>query len=301
MSDRDRSPGDMSDRDRSASDMSRETLGRMVTRLYPVDIRERSGDEMVGTLLDAGDASRLAHARQLGSLLRSGLSARARSELSRPLARIAASALGWVAVMSAMSVLVATVGVRLRWDDSPGSSADTLLYCYILPALILTSFTLRHSRITGVLGLVWLGVFLRQHPTLPFGIFYEAVPLQAAGFALLLLKPRTTLNAGRLLWVLPALVWLAYQVTLLGQLSGVGRITPVLAALVLLPWAPSLTLGIAVSWALTAIYYLNVAQIVPSDPHLVVVAIEFLVGVPLSLIAAYFTRRAAAREAPRTS
>jgi hypothetical protein len=102
---------------------------------------------------------------------------------------------------------------------------------------------------------------------LPLGGFFESIPLQAFGFALLAIKPRKPLPAGRFLWPAPAIVWLLYQVTLLGQQSGVGKTTPFLAALLLLPWAPSLALGTAITWALTAIYYLNLYQIVPTAPH----------------------------------
>jgi hypothetical protein len=83
-------------------------------------------------------------------------------------------------------------------------------------------------------------------------------------------------------------------VTLLGQLSGLGRTTPFLASLLLLPWAPSLALGTAITWALTAIYYLQVYEIVPTAPHLWW-AIEPLAGVPLALTVAAITRTAATR------
>jgi hypothetical protein len=275
--------------------MRREAIGRTVVRLYPKDIRESAGDEFVGTLLDAGDASRGAYVRQLVSLVRSGLAARARSELRQPLGRIAASTLCWVAVMSAMSQLVSVIGIRLRWGDTPGSDTETLLYCYIVPALILVLFTLRRNRTTGILGLAWLAIFLHQHSMLPLSGFFESVPLQAAGFALLAIKPRKPLPAGRFLWPAPAIVWLVYQVTLLGQLSGVGKTTPFLVAVLILPWAPSLALGTAITWALTAIYYLNLYQVVPAAPHLLVEAIELLAGVPLALIVAAIARTAATR------
>ncbi len=276
--------------------MSRAAIGRTVVRIYPNDIREASGEELLGTLLDASDGSRGGYVRQLVSLVRSGLSARARSELSQPLLRIAASTLCWVAVMSVMFGLVQTVGIGLRWGGSPGSGTQTLLHSYIIPALILVLFTLRRNRTTGILGLAWIAIFLHQASLLPLGGFFEIIPLQAAGFALLAIKPREPLPAGRFLWPAPAVVWLIYQVTLLGQLSGVGKVTPVLAALVFLPWAPSLALGTAITWALTAIYYLNLYQSVPFfAPHLLVEAIEFLAGVPLALTVVWITRRAAIR------
>jgi hypothetical protein len=275
--------------------MSRAAIGRTVVRLYPTDVRERAGGELVGTLLDASDASRGAYARQLVSLVRSGLSARARSELRQPLGRITVSTLCWVAVMSAMSQLVTVIGIRLYWGDTPGSSTDTILYSYIIPALILVLFTLGRNRTTGILGLAWLAIFLHQHSMLSLTGFVETVPLQAAGFALLAIKPRKSLPAGRFLWLAPAIVWLVYWVTLLGQQSGVGKMTPVLAALLLLPWAPSLALGTAITWALTAIYYFSVYHILPTVPHLLVEAIELLAGIPLALIVASIARTAATR------
>jgi hypothetical protein len=273
----------------------RHAIGRTVVRLYPTDIRESAGNELVGTLLDASDESRSAYVRQLISLVRSGLLARARSELRQPLARIAAGTLCCVAVMTVMYESVEGIGITLRWGGTWGGSTETLLYSYIIPALILVLFTLRRNRITGILGLAWLAIFLHQHPLLPLSVFLETIPLQAAGFALLAIKPRERLPAGRFLWPVPAIVWLLYQVTLLGQLSGVGRTTPILAALLLLPWAPSLALGTAITWALTGIYYLNLYQIVPSAPHLLVEALELLAGVPLTLIIASIGRRAATR------
>jgi len=275
--------------------MSRAQIGRMVVRVYPKDIRDSTGEELLGTLLDAGDDLLRDFGRQLVSLLRSGLLTRARSELSQPLLRIVTSTLCWVAVMSVMFELVQTVGIGLRWGGSPGSDTQTLLYSYIIPALILVLFTLRRHRTTGILGLAWLAIFLHQHSMLPLSGFVEFIPLQAAGFALLAIKPREPLLGGRFLWPVPAIVWMLYQVTLLGQLSGVGRITPVLAALVLLPWAPSLALGTAITWALTAIYYFSLYQTVPTFPHLLVEAIELMAGVPVALTVAWTTRRAARR------
>jgi hypothetical protein len=201
--------------------------------------------------------------------------------------------------MSTMYESVQGIGITLRWNGTWGGATETLLYGYILPGLILALFTLRRNRTTGILGLAWLAIFLHQHPMLPQSAFFETIPLQAGGFALLAIKPREPLPAGRFLWPAPAIVWLLYQVTLLGQLSGVGKTTPFLAALLLLPWAPSLALGTAITWALTAIYYLNLYQIAPAAPHLLVEALELLAGVPLALIIAAMGRRAATRAEPR--
>ena len=272
--------------------MSREAIGRAAVRLYPAAVRESRGSELVGTLLDAGDASWRAYLGQLGSLVRSGLLARARLELTRPLAEIGASTLCWIAVMSVVWQLVTVVGIELRWGGGPGSGTETDLYSYILPVSILVLFTLGRHRTTGVLGLGWVAIFLHQHPMLPSSGFIADVPLQAAGFAMLAIRPRAARSAGRLLWLVPAVVFLVYQVTLLGQLSGVGRTTPVLVALLLLPWAPSLALGTAITWGLTGLFYLSMYQALPTYSHLLVEAIELLATVPLAL-AGIATARAA--------
>jgi hypothetical protein len=274
--------------------MSRAGIGKLVVRLYPQDTREQAGNELIGTLLDAGEASRLAFVLQALSVVKSGVWARARVELSRSLWQIAASTLCWVAVMSAMSLLVQTVGIRLRWGDTPGSDPWTVIYNYILPPLILVMFTLRRHRTTGIIGLVWVTIYLYQHPMLPTAFFLGSVPLPAAGFALLVARPRAPLFAGRFLWPAIAGVWLLYQVTLLGQLSGVGKITPVLAALMLLPWAPSLALGTAIAWASTAVYYLSTYQQL-NYPHFLVESIELSIGVPIALLILSIARRTAAR------
>lgn len=144
-----------------------------------------------------------------------------------------------------------------------------------------------------------MAIFLCQHSRLAALGFFETIPLQAAGFALLAIKPLKPLPAGRFLWPAPAIVWLLYQLTLLGQLSGVGKTTPVLAAILVLPWAPSLALGTAITWALTALYYLNLYQIAPRDPHFLLEAIELLICVPLALIVTTIARTAATRAEPR--
>jgi hypothetical protein len=271
--------------------MNREAIGRSVVRLYPENIRQNTGGELVGTLLDAGDVSASAYLRQLISLVRSGLWARAKVELARPLGQTVLTAVCWVAVLDAMNGLVTTVGVGLRWGGSAGSSPDSIAYGYVLPVLILVLFTLRKNRIVGVLGLVWLAIYVDQHQQMATVTFLKMMPVQAAGFVLLIARPDKPLPAGRFLWPIPALVLLIYQVTLLGQLSGVGQVTPVLATLVLLPWAPALALGMALDGGLSAIYYLNLHHIVGNDPHLLVEAAEFAAGIPIVILALTIARR----------
>jgi hypothetical protein len=275
--------------------MIKQALGRLVVRLYPQEARSAAGSELVGTLLDAGEVSLGAYLFQLASLVRAGLWSRARLELSRPIGQIVGSALSWLAVIDAMSVFVSVIGVRLYWGDTPGSDPFTIIRCYVLPVLIMGGFTLRRYRITGLLGLAWVAIHLYQSQQISTTAFIQTVPLQTAGFVLMMLKPSKVLPAGRFLWPAPAAVWLVYQVTLLGQLSGIGKITPVVAVLALLPWAPALALGTALDWGLTAIFYLNSYEATANATHLLVEACEFALGIPLAIILVWITRRATAR------
>jgi hypothetical protein len=81
-----------------------------------------------------------------------------------------------------------------------------------------------------------------------------------------------------------------------GVKDDIGQITPVLTVLVLLPWAPALAVGLALDWGLTAIYYLNLHSTAPNDPHLLVEAAEFAIGIPLALLIASVGRRLSKRE-----
>jgi hypothetical protein len=174
--------------------MSREAIGRTVVRPYPKDIRESGGRELAGTLLDVGEASRGGYVRRLVSLARSGWSARAHSEL--------------------ILVLFTLRRNRTTRDSRPGLARD--------PCPVHAAAQQNHPGFSA-----WPGSrSFHQHSMLPLSGFFESIPLQAAGFALLAIKPRKPLPAGRFLWPAPAIVWLLYQVTLLGQQSGVGRITP---------------------------------------------------------------------------
>jgi hypothetical protein len=82
--------------------MTRQLIGRTLVRLYPVDVQQARGNELVGTLLDAGEASTVSFVSNAVSVAVSGLMARAREELRRPVWQIAAGALCWAAVLIAM-------------------------------------------------------------------------------------------------------------------------------------------------------------------------------------------------------
>jgi hypothetical protein len=144
--------------------MSRQLIGRTLVRLYPAEVRRARGNELVGTLLDAGDVSSVAFLTNAASLARSGLWARAREELGRPVGQLLVGAFCWAAVLMAMSDVVEGVGTGLFWGGSIfsfGNDPQTVIDMYVLPVLILALFTTGRNRTTGLLGL--LRVAMRRY------------------------------------------------------------------------------------------------------------------------------------------
>ena len=79
---------------------------------------------------------------------------------------------------------------------------------YVSPLVILASFTLGGRRLAGLLGLVWVALYVREWepPDLATSKIVVAVVLPAAGFGLLTLRPQTAPKAwqARILWLVPA-------------------------------------------------------------------------------------------------
>ena len=273
--------------------MSRQLIGRTLVRLYPAEVRRARGNELVGTLLDAGEVSMSAFLANAASLAGAGLWARACAELRRPIGQLLVGALCWAAVLGAMTELVEGVGTALFWGGtifSFGSDPQTIIDMYVLPVLILVAVSGGRNRTAGLLGLLRVVMRLHQSQLISLDDFLIGYPVQIAGFALLAFRPRTILPAGRYLWPIPTALCAFYWLTLLGQHSGVGRMTPVIAMLVFLPVAPSLALGLGIDWLLQGLFYFaDFGGGVPVPP----VAWEFLGCLPVVLIAVGLYRRVA--------
>lgn len=82
--------------------MSSARLGRLALRAYPADVRDECGEEMLGTLLDAGDDSRRAFARGIRSLLVGGALERARDNARVGNRRLVADAFCLAGVLSSL-------------------------------------------------------------------------------------------------------------------------------------------------------------------------------------------------------
>jgi hypothetical protein len=274
--------------------MSRELIGRTLVRFYPTDVQQTRGNELVGTLLDAGDVSRWAFLANASSLAKSGLSERARQELGRPVGQILAGALCWAAVLTAMSVVVEGVATSVMWGVtifSFGNDPETIIDMYVLPILILALFTTGRNRTAGLLGLLRLGMRLHQSPMISLADFLITIPVPALGFGLLAVRPRSIPPAGRYLWPIPSACWAFYWSTLIGQHSGTGKLTPVVASLILLPVAPALALGIGIDWLLQGVGYLAY----PGGDAWALWTIELLACLPVVLLLTVVWRHAARR------
>lgn len=271
--------------------MSRVLIGRLIVRCYPTEIRQDRGDEFVGTLLDVGDASPWEFASHAASMARAGLVARAKAELARPVWQLASGALAWAAVLMAVTQLLEGLGTAAFWGGpifSMGNDPQTVIDMYAIPLMIMGLITAGRTRAVGVLGLVRLVMRLHQSPLIALVDFMIWYPVQILGFGLLAVRPRIVRPAGRYLWTVPAAWYAFYWLTLLGQHSGVGHMTPVIASAILLPLAPSLALGLGIDWLLQGFAELSYA-----GGYYTGLTAEFLACLPVVLIlTAVYRRRA---------
>lgn len=273
--------------------MTKRWLGQAAVRLYPAEIRGARGDELVGTLLDAGDASLTAFITELVSLILGALKAQSRRALGVPIRTLVYELLCWGAVVTVAKAVVGEVSAHIRWGGSLGS-LTTVVTLYVLPALFLAAFTARRPRLAGLLGLLWVAAELHMHqPRFYLTELFlrgaiEQFLLPVVGSLLMITVPRRAPASANWLWLLPAAIWAAFELTLLGAHSGVGRVAPVLVILLLSPFEPALVLGTALSWTILVSVY-----VAPNGPSLTIV--ELLCCAPAALLLVALCRRLSTR------
>lgn len=272
--------------------MTKRWLGQAVVRLYPTEIRETRGDELVGTLLDAGDASPTAFITELVSLVLGALKAQSRQALAMPISTLIFQLLCWGAIVSIARTFVGVVAQELRWGWSLGGPMNSLTY-YVLPALVLLAFSMRRFRFVGSLGLLWVVAVLHARSSGLDGLVLyprwsiEELLLPLTGSLLMLVAPRRAPTSAPWLWLLPAAIWAAHEITALGSQSGVGMVAPVALSMALLPLEPAFALGTALAWTLLLSWYLSVGDATWT--------IELAVCAPLALLLVALCRRLSAR------
>lgn len=269
--------------------MTRAWLGRIAARTYPAEVRADRGEELIGTLLDAGETSMAAFGRELVSLVAGGLAARSRQALSQPLRQITLDLVRWACIVIVARELAGNLA-SLRWGGSFGGSLSTVWLLYAGPALILAVFTAGRDRAAGIIGLIWVVADIHSHSRPPVSIWIEFWLLPVAGFILMATRPSRMAGPERALWLIPAIVWAIFQYTELGQQSGVGYLTPVLATLAFLPAAPAFALATALGWSLMAAWYLPIG-----DGDTTRLAVELLSCTPVALIFLVVSGRALRR------
>ena len=239
--------------------MSKRLVGSAAVRLYPRDIRESRGKEILGTLLDAADASLAAFVRQLASLIVGGLVVRSRRALAEPPGTLAASAACWAAIVTIARIPGHGIDVLdgRAFHIAPAVVRDD----YVLPLVVLAAFTLGGRRLTGLLGLAWVALAVREWS---YGLltseFIVMLAFPAVGFVLLTIRPRTAPKGwqARSLWLLPAVAWVLINLPGPGfWLQPVLIPVPAVVALVLLPVAPAFAVGTALAWSATSGWFYN--------------------------------------------
>ncbi len=273
--------------------MIRRWLGCAAVRLYPEEIREASGRELIGTLFDAGDASLRAFIVELASLICAALAAQSRRALAVPAQTLIFESLCWGAVVNVARVFVGATCTHIQWGGALGSPT-TIATFYLLPALFLAAFTARRRRLAGMLGLLYVAAELHMHELrfLLDGLFLRASPgellLPIVGSLLMIVAPRRTPTSASWLWLLPAAVWTTFELAMLGPYFGPGRFAPVLIVLLLSPFEPALVLGTALVWTLLASDY-------SFQDGTVMLTIELLCCAPVALLLLALCRRVAVR------
>lgn len=241
--------------------MSKRRVGSAAVRTYPRDIRDGRGEEILGTLLDAGDESLAAFVRQLVSLIVGGLMARSREALAQPPGRLAAQTVCWAAIVAVIQ-LPFRQGVLALEGVISGFPLVTVRDMFVLPLVILAAFTLGGRRLAGLLGLAWVATYIRDWDSgVAASNIVVAVALPAVGFGLLALRPQTAPAAWqtRILWLVPATalalatvapLWISVSdPLLLFSPSSILVLVPVVAALVFLPVAPAFAIGTTLAWS----------------------------------------------------
>ncbi len=237
--------------------MTRASVGRAAVRAYPRDIRMARGEELVGIMLDASEHSVAAFVRQLLSLVFGGLASRSRVALSQPRRQIVSDVVRFACIVIVARGVTRDIAA-LHWGGGFGGSFTTVCLLYVGPVLILALFTTGHDRVTGIVGLAWVLADILTRADPPLSVWVEFWLLPLLGFGLMAIAPRPEACRPRALWVIPAIVWAVFVYTELGQQSGAGYLTPVLATVVLLPIQPAVALGTALSGSLMAPWYLSV-------------------------------------------
>jgi len=130
-----------------------------------------------------------------------------------------------------------------------------VMTAYVICGLILVAFSIGRTTLAGTTGLVLTVALLLFAGWSPAS--WWIVSPAAMGFALLMLDRRSTPIRDRLLWTVPATLFLADRLVPLNEYLGPGSlaaslllIAPAFVTVLLLPAAPAFAIGTTLVWSL---------------------------------------------------
>jgi hypothetical protein len=248
-------------------------VGSLALRAYPPGFRSARGEEMLGTLLDAGDDSTGAFVRGFASLVVGGLRERVRENARIGAGRLIADAFCLAGVLwSLMSFL--------SWRPTPlGYAQFWSLATVVLLAAVLVFALMGRDRLGGLCGVVLaghIGVRAFGHPgpqffEIEFFLDYWLGPLVC--FTVMVLRPRIRPRDPRkLLRLIPGAMVAAFF--LIPHLGGVARATPE-SSLFVIPGL-ALELGLLLGMPILGIFLL------PIDPRVAITSAVFWADLAVS-------------------
>lgn len=226
--------------------MIRERIGRAMLRAYPDEVRAARGEEILGTVLEAGEPSAHAFVREGASIVLAGLRERATFVARVGSRRLIADAFCQAAALWLMWGAVNVVSSELQrpWAASPDVLALIVLLALLVGVLV------GYDRIVGVIGLAFIaGVELFTDPqaaTRPLTLAILFVPLLCCLVMAFAPRKRSS-DPRRLVLLVPAIALVA----LLPEAVDRGTALLVLVSLVgvlRLPVDPRLAIACGIVW-----------------------------------------------------
>ena len=239
--------------------MNRERATRAALLAYPRDVRERAGDEMTATLLDASAGSRTRFARELTALTRAGFNARGQRTAAIGPRRVLADGVCLAAVWLMTLDLSTLLSQRARGFEDPLLAPWSLVLLGVALALALVGY----DRLAGATALVWTAArfpaLVDHHPGMGLVVLAFTLP-SVACFAVLVVAPRRRApDPRRLAWLLVPVTLVATfgppqydQSPLLLALVAVVVVFVVVYALATLPIDPRIAIAGAIPLLIVA-------------------------------------------------
>ena len=268
--------------------MIRERIGRAALRAYPPAVREARGPEMLGMLLDVGEHSCRAFAREGGSLVLGGLRARGAITARAPTRRLIADV-----CCQAVMILLVLLMIRVLSTELSAGPSQQLLVQAVVMAAVLACALIGYERIAAISALVAFVAFGPLGPHTQLVLLAQGlVPI---AFLLVMVRaPRQRpRDPRRLLWLLPVIVLGALGPHALVSLPEALALISV-GGLLRLPHDPRLAIACSVVWI--PVLLTGAARQAPPSLPLLGLPVAMAVGLMLTVAAGrlWIMRRATA-------